>query len=145
MYVAAPEGHTGKSVIALGVLDTVLREVESVGVFRPLVRAGERDGILEMMLAQPGIDQTYDEAVGLITAEAVTDPERALTQIIEQYGADTMRTYIMFIGGYRVYFIKFIHVIMVINKNYITPAKQPSFGCCRRCRYLVAVHPMRIR
>ena len=52
MYVAAPEGHTGKSVIALGVLDTVLREVESVGVFRPLVRAGERDGILDRLVAE---------------------------------------------------------------------------------------------
>lgn len=30
----------------------------------------------------------------------------------------------MFIGGYRVYFIKHSYVIMVINKNYITPAKQ---------------------
>ena len=86
MYVAAPEGHTGKSVIALGVLDTVLREVKSVGVFRPLVRAGERDGILEMMLAQPGIDQTYDEAVGITYDEMRTDFEGALQTIVEKFG-----------------------------------------------------------
>ena len=86
MYVAAPEGHTGKSVIALGVLDTVLREVESVGVFRPLVRAGERDGILEMMLAQPGIDQTYDESVGITYDEMRTDFEGALQTIVEKFG-----------------------------------------------------------
>ena len=86
VYVAAPEGHTGKSVIALGVLDTILREVESVGVFRPLVRAGERDGILEMMLAQPGIDQSYDDAVGITYDEMRADFEGALETIVEKFG-----------------------------------------------------------
>ncbi len=43
MYVASPEGLTGKSAVALGLLDALVREVGSVGVFRPLTAAGGRE------------------------------------------------------------------------------------------------------
>ena len=43
VYVASPEGHTGKSVIALGLVDLLLRRVRKVGVFRPITRSrGDR-------------------------------------------------------------------------------------------------------
>ncbi len=86
IYVAAPEGQTGKSVIALGLLDTLLREVESVGVFRPLVRSGHHDDILEMLLSQPGVNLSYDEAVGITYDEMRSDPESALETIVEKFG-----------------------------------------------------------
>ncbi|MGL5247963.1 MAG: AAA family ATPase, partial [Brooklawnia sp.] len=85
VYIAAPEGRVGKSIIALGLIEALSRQVKSVGIFRPMV-SDDHDEVAIALLAHTGIDQTYDEAVGLITAEAVTDPERALTQIIEQYG-----------------------------------------------------------
>ena len=85
IYVAAPEGQTGKSVIALGLLDTLLREVESVGVFRPLVRSGHHDDILEMLLSQPGVNLSYDEAVGITYDEMRSDPESALETIVEKF------------------------------------------------------------
>ena len=40
VYVASPEGLTGKSAVALGLLDALTREVGSVGVFRPLTTVG---------------------------------------------------------------------------------------------------------
>lgn len=86
IYVAAPEGQTGKSVVALGLLDTLLRGVSSVGVFRPLVRSGPRDDILEMLLDLPGIDLDYDEAVGITYDEMRADPEGALEAIVEKFG-----------------------------------------------------------
>ena len=42
----APEGQTGKSVVALGIVDALTREVESVGVFRPIIKGTEPDQIL---------------------------------------------------------------------------------------------------
>ena len=36
VYVASPDGLTGKSAVALGLVDALTREVGSVGVFRPL-------------------------------------------------------------------------------------------------------------
>lgn len=86
IYVAAPEGQTGKSVIALGLLDTLLRGVESVGVFRPLVASGRHDDILEMLLSQPGVNLGYDEAVGITYDEMRADPESALQTIVDKFG-----------------------------------------------------------
>ena len=86
IYVAAPEAQTGKSVVALGLLDALLRGVESVGVFRPLVRAGGRDDILEMLLSQPGISLDYDEAVGITYDEMRSDPEAGLQTIVATFG-----------------------------------------------------------
>ena len=86
MYIASPEGLVGKSAIALGLIEALSRQVKSVGIFRPMV-SDDHDEVAVALLANTGIDQTYDEAVGLITAEAMEDPEGSLTQIIEQYGA----------------------------------------------------------
>ncbi|MGH3370729.1 MAG: AAA family ATPase, partial [Nocardioidaceae bacterium] len=52
VYIASVEGFTGKSTVALGVLELLSRRVERVGVFRPIVRAdaaqhGGRDYVLE--------------------------------------------------------------------------------------------------
>ncbi len=86
IYVAAPEGQTGKSVVALGLLDTLLREVESVGVFRPLVRTDGHDDILEMLLGLPGVDLAYEDAVGITYDEMRADPEAALERIVDRFG-----------------------------------------------------------
>jgi len=86
VYIASPEGLVGKSAIALGLIESLSRQVKSVGIFRPMV-IGDHDTIAQALLAQTGIDQTYDEAVGLTVRQTEDDPEQALTQIIEQYGA----------------------------------------------------------
>ena len=52
IYVASPEGDTGKSTIALGILNRLTATVAKVGVFRPITRLGEKsDYILELLLA----------------------------------------------------------------------------------------------
>ena len=86
IYVAAPEGQTGKSVVALGLLDTLLREVESVGVFRPLVRTGSPDMILKTLLSQPGVNVDYEDARGITYDEMRADPDSALETIVAKYG-----------------------------------------------------------
>ena len=51
IYIASPEGRTGKSTIALGLVDLFVRRVERVGIFRPVVRGGgERDSVLELLV-----------------------------------------------------------------------------------------------
>ena len=87
IYVAAPEGNTGKSVIALGILDALLREVGSVGVFRPLVKSGQRDQILETLLSVPGIVQEYDQAVGVTYDDVRRDADEALANLVARYGS----------------------------------------------------------
>lgn len=93
VYVVSPEGQTGKSAVALGLLDALAREVGRVGVFRPLTAAdgadqsGEpTDLILDLLVSQPAVDQTYAEALGVSYAEARNDPDEAMSTIVERFG-----------------------------------------------------------
>ena len=53
IYLTSAEGRTGKSAVALGVLDALLADAPRVGVFRPLIRSRvERDRVLELLLSR---------------------------------------------------------------------------------------------
>ncbi|NCT89613.1 phosphate acetyltransferase [Cellulomonas sp. APG4] len=86
IYITSPEGDTGKSTVALGVLDLLVRSVTRVGVFRPVARStDQRDYVLELLLAHDGVDLTYEDCVG-VTYEAVHEnPEEALSRIVSRY------------------------------------------------------------
>ena len=89
VYVASPEGLTGKSAVSLGLLDALTREVGSVGIFRPVTTAGsddEVDLIVDLLVNQPGIKQTYDEALGVTYDAAREDADEALHVIVERFG-----------------------------------------------------------
>ncbi len=88
IYVASSEGHSGKSSIALGVLDTLLRHIERVGVFRPITRSShDRDYVLELLLARDGVNLDYDECVGVRYEDVHDDPDEALARIIDRYNS----------------------------------------------------------
>ena len=88
IYITSAEGHSGKSTIALGVLDTLLRASPRVGVFRAIARSTEeRDYVLEMLLDHDGVDLGYDECIGATYDEVRADPDAALGRIVERYKA----------------------------------------------------------
>lgn len=87
IYVAAPEGLTGKSMVAVGMIEALTRTVSSVGVFRPVVRGGSEDAILRTLLGQPGVAQAYDEAVGVTYEDVHRDADAALHVLVEKYAA----------------------------------------------------------
>ncbi|MBU4335498.1 MAG: AAA family ATPase, partial [Actinobacteria bacterium] len=86
IYLTAPEGDTGKSVIALGLLDLLTRTVQKVGVFRPIARSTEQpDWVVELLLAHEGIDTKYDDAIGVTYEEVIADPDAALSTIVSRF------------------------------------------------------------
>jgi phosphate acetyltransferase len=88
IYITSVEGHTGKSTVALGVLDTLSHEAERVGVFRPVARSSdERDYVLEMLLAHDGVGLGYDECIGVSYEDVHDDPDAALSEIVSRYKA----------------------------------------------------------
>ena len=102
VYVASPEGLTGKSAVALGLLDALTREVGSVGIFRPLTTvgtSGETDLVVDLLVNQPGIHQTYEEALGVTYEAAREDPDEALHQIVERFGQLTDRFEVIVVVG----------------------------------------------
>lgn len=88
IYITSAEGHTGKSTIALGVLDALMRVTPRVGVFRPIVRpSDERDHVLELLLAHDGVQLDYDDCVGVTYDDVRDDPEQALATIVARFKA----------------------------------------------------------
>lgn len=87
VYLAAMEGSTGKSTVALGLITLFNKNVPRVGVFRPVVRShDERDQVLDLLRGLT-VDLTYEECVGVTYDDVHRDSEAALGRIIQQYRA----------------------------------------------------------
>ncbi|OZC51690.1 phosphate acetyltransferase [Rhodococcus sp. RS1C4] len=86
IYIASPEGDTGKSTIALGVLQMLCASAARVGVFRPIARSTtETDYILELLVDHTTADLSYEQSLG-VTYEAVhADPDAALGEIVSRF------------------------------------------------------------
>ncbi|MFE3191154.1 phosphate acetyltransferase [Nocardia sp. NPDC059240] len=88
VYIASPEGDTGKSTVALGVLQALAATTPRVGVFRPITRsANGRDYILELLLEHSTSDVDYDQAVGVTYEQVHEDPDAAISEIVMRYHA----------------------------------------------------------
>jgi len=88
IFITSAEGHSGKSTIALGVLDALSHATPRVGVFRAIARSTvEPDYVLEMLLAHDGVDLPYEDCIGVTYDEVRADPDAALGTIVERYKA----------------------------------------------------------
>src|SRR4051812_25389090 len=91
VYVASAEGYTGKSTVALGLLEQLTRSVERVGIFRPIVRgdsvADSPDYVLDLLTSHEGTSTSYDEAAGVTYDDIHADLDTALDRIVDRYQA----------------------------------------------------------
>ncbi|MEB3984068.1 phosphate acetyltransferase [Mycobacterium sp. 663a-19] len=88
IYIAAPEAETGKSTIALGLLNRLTATVAKVGVFRPITRAdSDRDYILELLLTRTTAGLSYERCVGVTYQQLHADTDAAIAAIVEAYQA----------------------------------------------------------
>src|SRR3954468_18181663 len=86
IYVASPEGDTGKSTIALGILHRLAATVAKVGVFRPITRLGQdRDYILELLLPHTTAGLPYEQCVGVSYQQLHDDPDAAIADIVDRF------------------------------------------------------------
>lgn len=100
VYLTSPEGNTGKSTIALGLLDLFGAQVQRVGVFRPVVAAGTgRDRVLELLLQHDGIDLDYEECVGVTYEKVHADPDAALDEILTRAREVAERCEVLLVVG----------------------------------------------
>lgn len=89
VYIAAPEGHTGKSLVALGLVDALSSRVGRLGVFRPVTMSTLEEDELVGLLTSRGADmgQPFQAGVGVTYDEVHADPNGALATIVERYQA----------------------------------------------------------
>lgn len=86
IYITAPEGRTGKSLVALGLVDLLTRRVRRVGVFRPVTHPDPgRDQVLDLLLERDGVDLGRGECIGVSYDDVHSDPEAALATIVERH------------------------------------------------------------
>lgn len=90
IYLASAEGNTGKSTVAVGLLEALARRAARVGVFRPVsrVRAGSgRDYVLDLLLDHATADLDPAACVGVTYEQIHHGPDDALEAIVERFRA----------------------------------------------------------
>ena len=69
LYITATEAKSGKSVICLGVMELLLRKVQNVGFFRPIV-ARHDDADIALVASHFGLDIPVEQMYGFTMDEA---------------------------------------------------------------------------
>ena len=86
IYISSAEGHTGKSMIALGLLTTLSDEGIDVGVFRPVTQSRtEPDALLERLIREVGIGDSVEDCMGVSYEDVHQNPDGSLVTIIQRF------------------------------------------------------------
>lgn len=80
LYISTTEAGSGKALVALGILELVMRRTTKVHFFRPVIQPvinhgtpladAEQDEDIDLILQHFGLKQSYDESFGLLAREA---------------------------------------------------------------------------
>src|SRR5699024_5039863 len=101
VYVASPEGMTGKSMVAFGLLEALASRSDRVGVFRPVVQTGRsRDYAVDLLTSHPAVDQAYEDAIGVDHQLVLSDPDTAHERILARHRElDERYSVLVFLGS----------------------------------------------
>lgn len=99
VYVASVEGHTAKSVLALGMIKALQGSNLRVGIFRSVTPNAENDHVLKLLLSQLAEETSYGDSIGVSYKEVHESPERALSKIITRYRAQAKKFDAMVVIG----------------------------------------------
>ncbi|GAA2608205.1 phosphate acetyltransferase [Actinomadura fulvescens] len=86
VYLAARDPGGTKAMVALGLAELLVRETGSVGVFRPVIRAGEPDRLVETLRSRFGSPAPYADCVGVAYEDVHADAEKAIEVVLDRYG-----------------------------------------------------------
>uniref|UniRef100_UPI0039A480F1 phosphate acetyltransferase n=1 Tax=Ornithobacterium rhinotracheale TaxID=28251 RepID=UPI0039A480F1 len=72
LYIATLEPHSGKSMIILGLMQSLLRKMAKVAYFKPVVASeDEKDNHIETILSHFGLNTPYDECYAVTRDELI--------------------------------------------------------------------------
>ncbi len=75
LYITATEARSGKSAVALGVMEMLLARINKVGFFRPIINPRSGDGVdrdIELICSLYGLDAPYEDMYAYTFEEAKT-------------------------------------------------------------------------
>jgi phosphate acetyltransferase len=71
LYIATMEPQSGKSVVLLGMMEMLSRRIQNIGIFRPIVRAGENhDNYIELAQKRYKLKFDYEDLYACTHQEA---------------------------------------------------------------------------
>lgn len=91
LYIATMEPRSGKSVVALGLMEILSRRIQNVGFFRPVIQSHrKRDNDIQLILSRYNVKLTYEDTYAYTHDEAqsmVADgqSEALLKNIVTKY------------------------------------------------------------
>lgn len=83
--MVAAEGASVKSIVALGLVDLLSRQVSRVGVFRPVTPSAEEDLVVDLLLAHPAVRQDRATALGVTYEDVHRDAAAAHADIVRRF------------------------------------------------------------
>src|SRR5436305_1502115 len=88
LYVTACEPGTGRAAVSLGLFDLLVRRVDRLGVFRPVVSAVDgSDPSIDLLLPRLPQPEPYEACLGVPYAEVLADEDKAMSEIVERFRA----------------------------------------------------------
>jgi len=107
LYIATNEPNSGKSIVVLGVMRTLLGKTATVGYFRPIIddfEKGEKDNHIETVTNYFDLDIDFEDSYGFSRSEVVEKYNigkggEVFDAIIEKYNKLTERFDIVVVEG----------------------------------------------
>jgi phosphate acetyltransferase len=105
VYLMAMEPGSGKSVVALGLMELLSRRLSRVGYFRPVIPAGPRpDGDIELIRRRYRLPQTYEASYAVTTDDLRAMSDRGaydvlLKRIVEAFRRHQAADLVLVEGG----------------------------------------------
>ena len=73
IFISSAEPYSGKSLVTLGVFETILRKTQKVAFFKPIIRDqedGKKDRNIELIRSRYNLPQSHDESYAFYRREA---------------------------------------------------------------------------
>ncbi|MBZ4320689.1 phosphate acetyltransferase [Streptomyces huiliensis] len=92
VYVTGTDRGDGRQVIELGVMELLTRQVDRVGVFRPLVHGDGPDRLFDLLRTRYRLEQSPESVYGLTYAEAAAlqaekGTDELVSRLVERFHA----------------------------------------------------------
>jgi phosphate acetyltransferase len=87
LYLASAESRSGKTAVALGLLEQLTRLGGRVGVFRPIVADPDEDLLLQVLLPRTSSLADPAGAVGVTYDDVHADVDKAVSTVVDRFHA----------------------------------------------------------
>lgn len=86
IFIASVEPYSGKSIIALGLVNMLLGKAQKIGYFKPIINTGPEEGRnvhIEMILKHFNLPVAYDDAYAVTRQQAMRQAESEQGELID--------------------------------------------------------------